>query len=370
MKSPDLTRIELRSDTFTQPSEDMMKAMFSAHVGDDVFGEDPSVNALERSVADFFGMESALFCPSGTMTNQIAIQVHTHPGDEVICEAGSHVYFYEGGGIAKNAGAQVRLVQGDRGQITAEQIAPLINPDDVHRARTRLVSLENTCNRGGGSCYDLAEIAKIRTLCDAHGLGLHLDGARLMNAIVAKKEDPQAYGKLFHSISLCLSKGLGAPVGSVLIGNAAFIKQARRVRKVMGGGMRQAGFLAAAGMYAMQHNINRLEEDHAHAQQLAEALGKCDWVGEIMPVETNIVIFEVAHSTDLKGRFSLDSAVSSVSSDSSVSSATTAAQSVVAGLKNQGIMVSAMSDKHIRMVTHLDVTPEMIQYTTEVLQRI
>jgi threonine aldolase len=239
------------------------------------------------------------------------------------------------------------LVQGSYGQITAEQILPVINPDDVHRARTRLVSLENTCNRGGGSCYDLAEIAKIRSLCDAHGLSLHLDGARLMNAIVAKQEDPKAYGKLFHSISLCLSKGLGAPVGSVLLGDAAFIKQARRVRKVMGGGMRQAGYLAAAGLYAMQHNINRLAEDHAHAKQLADVLRQCAWVGEIFPVETNIVIFEV------KG---------------GQGSGLSSAQEVVAKLLSHNIRVSAMSPTHIRLVTHLDVTPEMIQRTVAVLQ--
>ncbi|MFM8995439.1 MAG: threonine aldolase family protein [Bacteroidota bacterium] len=341
------TSIEFRSDTFTKPTESMLQAMMAAAVGDDVFGEDPTVNALERSVAEFFGMEAGLFCPSGTMTNQIAIQVHTQPGDEVICEAGSHVYFYEGGGIAKNAGAQVRLVQGTFGQIAAEQILPLVNPDDVHRARTRLVSLENTCNRGGGSCYDLAEIAKIRSLCDAHGLGLHLDGARLMNAIMAKQEDPKAYGKLFHSISLCLSKGLGAPVGSVLLGSTSYIKQARRVRKVMGGGMRQAGYLAAAGLYAMQHNINRLAEDHAHAKQLAVALRSCQWVGEIFPVETNIVIFEVAGAPG---------------------SGLNTAQEVVAKLQANNIRVSAMTPTHIRLVTHLDVTQEMIHRTVEVLK--
>jgi threonine aldolase len=301
-------------------------------------------------------MEAGLFCPSGTMTNQIAIQVHTQPGDEVICEAGSHVFFYEGGGIAKNSGAQVRLVQGSFGQITADQILPLINPDDVHRARTRLVSLENTCNRGGGSCYDLAEIAKIRSLCDAHGLGLHLDGARLMNAIVANQENPKVYGKMFHSISLCLSKGLGAPVGSVLLGDAAFIKQARRVRKVMGGGMRQAGYLAAAGLFAMENNINRLSEDHAHAKLLASALANCNWVGEIFPVETNIVIFEVATS-----------GINSGQASGSSSSLKTAPE-IIAALNSQNIRVSAMSPTHIRMVTHLDVTPEMIKRTVEVLK--
>ena len=349
------TPVELRSDTFTKPSEAMLQAMFAAQVGDDVFGEDVTVNALERSVADFFGMEAGLFCPSGTMTNQIAIQVHTQPGDEVICEAGSHVYFYEGGGIAKNSGAQVRLVQGSFGQITADQILPLINPDDVHRARTRLVSLENTCNRGGGSCYDLAEIAKIRSLCDAHGLGLHLDGARLMNAIVANQENPQEYGKMFHSISLCLSKGLGAPVGSVLLGDAAFIKQARRVRKVMGGGMRQAGYLAAAGLFAMENNINRLAKDHAHAKQLASALANCNWVGEIFPVETNIVIFEVGGNGN---------------SVTGAASAKKTAPEIIAALNSQNIRVSAMSPTHIRMVTHLGVTPEMIQRTVDVLKRL
>jgi len=360
--------VELRSDTFTQPSEAMLQAMFAAQVGDDVFGEDVTVNALERSVADFFGMEAGLFCPSGTMTNQIAIQVHTQPGDEVICEAGSHVYFYEGGGIAKNSGAQVRLVQGSFGQITADQIVPLINPDDVHRARTRLVSLENTCNRGGGSCYDLTEIAKIRSLCDAHGLGLHLDGARLMNAIVANQENPKEYGKMFHSISLCLSKGLGAPVGSVLLGDAAFIKQARRVRKVMGGGMRQAGYLAAAGLYAMENNINRLAEDHAHAKQLASALASCNWVGEIFPVETNIVIFEVLGNGDSAAGISSVAADSDSGKASGPSSSLKTAPEIIAALNSQNIRVSAMSPTHIRMVTHLGVTPEMIQRTVEVLK--
>ena len=361
------TPIELRSDTFTQPPEAMLQAMFAAQVGDDVFGEDVTVNALERSVADFFGMEAGLFCPSGTMTNQIAIQVHTQPGDEVICEAGSHIYFYEGGGIAKNSGAQVRLVQGSFGQISADQIMPLINPDDVHRARTRLVSLENTCNRGGGSCYDLAEIAKIRSLCDAHGLGLHLDGARIMNAIVANQENPKDYGKMFHSISLCLSKGLGAPVGSVLLGDAAFIKQARRVRKVMGGGMRQAGYLAAAGLYAMEYNINRLAEDHVHAKQLAAVLSECNWVGEIYPVETNIVIFEVMAGNRVADAGSV-SGVKSIAGGQGSGFKT--AQEVITALLSHNIRVSGMSPTHIRMVTHLDVTPEMIIRTIQVIKQL
>jgi len=333
--------IELRSDTFTKPTPNMLTAMMNAAVGDDVFGEDPSINALEQMAANMFGMEAALFCPSGTMTNQIAINVHTQPGDEVICEEGSHIYFYEGGGIGKNSGCQARLIRGNRGQITAAQIAEVINPDDVHRARTRLVSLENTCNRGGGSCYNLNEIAEIRNLCNAHGLSLHLDGARLMNAIVAQNENPLIYGKLFHSISLCLSKGLGAPVGSVLLGSKEFIKEARRVRKVMGGGMRQAGFLAAAASYALEHQVNRLADDHAHAQVLGKTLESLNWVDSVLPVETNIVIFAIKMPATVK--------------------------QVSDYLLQYNIRVSAMSSTQIRMVTHLDVTPEMIDFVIEKL---
>jgi len=333
--------IELRSDTFTKPTPNMLTAMMNAAVGDDVFGEDPSINALEQMAANMFGMEAALFCPSGTMTNQIAINVHTQPGDEVICEEGSHIYFYEGGGIGKNSGCQARLIKGNRGQITAAQIAEVINPDDVHRARTRLVSLENTCNRGGGSCYNLNEIAEIRNLCNAHGLSLHLDGARLMNAIVAQNEDPLTYGNLFHSISLCLSKGLGAPVGSVLLGSKEFIKEARRVRKVMGGGMRQAGFLAAAASYALENQVERLSIDHAHAKKLGMVLSELNWVDSVLPVETNIVIFAIKMPATVK--------------------------QVSDYLLQYNIRVSAMSATQIRMVTHLDVTPEMIDFVIEKL---
>lgn len=333
--------IELRSDTFTKPTPNMLTAMMNAAVGDDVFGEDPSINALEQMAANMFGMEAALFCPSGTMTNQIAINVHTQPGDEVICEEGSHIYFYEGGGIGKNSGCQARLIKGNRGQITAAQIAEVINPDDVHRARTRLVSIENTCNRGGGSCYNLNEIAEIRNLCNAHGLSLHLDGARLMNAIVAQNEDPLTYGKLFHSISLCLSKGLGAPVGSVLMGSKEFIKEARRVRKVMGGGMRQAGFLAAAASYALENQVERLSIDHAHAKKLGMVLSELNWVDSVLPVETNIVIFAIKMPATVK--------------------------QVSDYLLQYNIRVSAMSSTQIRMVTHLDVSPEMIDFVIEKL---
>jgi threonine aldolase len=335
------TIIELRSDTFTKPTPEMHAAIMNAAVGDDVFGEDPSVNELENKSAQMFGMEAALFCPSGTMTNQIAINVHTQPGDEVICEEGSHIYYYEGGGIGRNSGCQARLIKGNRGQITASQVLEVMNPDDVHRARTRLVSLENTCNRGGGSCYDLNEIAAIRKVCNDHGLSLHLDGARLMNAIVAKNSNPLEYGQLFDSISLCLSKGLGAPIGSVLLGSTSFIKEARRVRKVMGGGMRQAGFLAAAGTYALENQVNRLAVDHRLASLLGSSLEQLNWVDSVLPVDTNIVIFTVNELISVK--------------------------EVSEYLVAHNIRVLAMSSTQIRMVTHIDVTAEMVDFVIEKL---
>ena len=322
----------------------MLDAMFSAPVGDDVFGEDPSINELENLAAQMFGMEAALFCPSGTMTNQIAIKCHTQPGDEVICDVTSHIYQYEGGGIAANSGAQVKLIHGERGRITAGQVRESINADDVHKARTTLVSLENTSNRGGGSCYDLADIQMIRTVCDEHKLALHLDGARLFNALVAKSEAAEDYGKVFHSISICLSKSLGCSVGSLVIGSKEFIRKARRVRKAFGGGMRQAGYLAAAGIYALNNNVARLAEDHTHAKLLAETLRKRDFVETVLPVETNIIIFSVT------GRFT--------------------PQSLVATLKEQGIYWYAISPTQVRIVTHLDVTPTMIQKTIETVEAL
>jgi len=252
--------IDFRSDTVTRPTPGMQEAMMKAPVGDDVFGEDPSINTLQEMTADMFGMEAALFCPSGTMTNQIAIKCHTQPGDEVICDESSHIYQYEGGGIALNSGASVKLLYGDRGRINARQVEEAIQPDDVHRAHTRMVSLENTSNRGGGSCYTFSEIQAIQQVCMRHDLAFHLDGARLWNAIVAKKEDPLHYGKVFDSISVCLSKSLGCPVGSLLLGTKDFIKKAKRYRKVFGGGMRQGGFMAAAGIYALEHHIERLKK--------------------------------------------------------------------------------------------------------------
>jgi len=322
----------------------MLEAMFKAPVGDDVFGEDPSVNQLEAMAADMFGMEASLFCPSGTMTNQIAIKCHTQPGDEVICDKVSHVYIYEGGGIAFNSGCQVKALDGDRGRITAEQVIRTINPDDVHKARTSLVSLENTANRGGGSCYDFTEFQKIKEICLNNKLSLHLDGARLWNALVARAETPKQYGELFDSISICLSKGMGTPVGSLLLGKKDFIKQARRVRKVFGGGMRQAGFLAAAGIYALENNIKRLEEDHQHAKQIAEALGKKSFIGKIMPVETNIIIFEVTGSYTAK--------------------------ELCNKLRQHKILCLTISETQVRMVTHLDITKEMLKNLLQVIEAL
>ncbi len=328
--------IDLRSDTFTKPTPAMLDTMLKAAVGDDVFGEDPSVNAVESYCAELFGMEAALYCPTGTMTNQIAIKCHTQPADEVICDKVSHVYIYEGGGIAFNSGCQVKTIDGICGLITAEDVEASINPDDVHKANTSLVCLENTGNRGGGSCYDFDDIIKIKAVCDKNGLKLHLDGARLFNALVAKKQTEKQYGKIFDSISICLSKGLGAPIGSVLIGNTSFIKKARRVRKVMGGGMRQAGFMAAAGLFGLQNHVERLEIDHIHAKEIAEALLKKDFAGKMMPVETNIIIFEV------------------LSAGGPVSFCET--------MKRNSILCLPISATQVRMVTHLDISRDMTNH--------
>lgn len=336
--------IDFRSDTVTKPTPGMLEAMFKAKVGDDVFGEDPSINELETMAAEMFGMESAIFCPSGTMTNQIAIKCHTQPGDEVICDESSHIYQYEGGGIAFNSGSSVKLLAGDRGRITAEQVAAAIQPDDPHRAHTSLVSLENTSNRGGGSCYDFEEIKKISYLCKEKGLAFHLDGARLWNAMIAKNESPKQYGEAFDSISICLSKSLGCPVGSLLVGKKDFIKKARRIRKVFGGGMRQAGFMAAAGIYALQNNINRLAEDHQHATQIAAAIAGKQFVKFVLPVETNIIIFELNENITAPG--------------------------LVAKLKEHNILGYAISPNRVRLVLHLDINAEMVKKTIEVFNQL
>lgn len=285
--------IDLRSDTVTRPTPGMKEVMFSAPIGDDVFGEDPTVNSLEEKIAKLFGMEAALFCPSGTMTNQIAIRLHTGPQREVICHQHSHIYLYEGGGIMANSLASVKLLDGNLGKINAGQIAVSINPDDVHAPETALVSLENTMNKGGGSIYTLDEIKPIHALCREKGIKLHLDGARLFNALVETGEKPADWGSHFDTISICLSKGLGCPVGSVLLGSKADIKRARKVRKVIGGGMRQAGFLAAAGIYALDHHVDRLQEDHARAKALGKMLEALPMVSEVFPVATNIVIAQL-----------------------------------------------------------------------------
>jgi threonine aldolase len=321
----------------------MLEAMCKARVGDDVFGEDPSVNELETRAAAMFGMEAALYSVSGTMSNQIGIKSHTQPGDEVICDATSHIYQYEGGGIAFNSGASVQLIQGNLGKITAEQVVASINPEDVHKPHSSLVSLENTANRGGGSCYDIREIEKIRTVCNEHSLKLHLDGARLFNALVAKSESPKAYGKLFHSISVCLNKGLGCPVGSILLGSKEYIRKARRIRKVFGGGMRQAGFMAATGLYALNHHIERLKEDHDNAKRIAGELCQKKFVGEILPVETNIIIFSLKEKTPAE---------------------------FVQALKKENILVLPMSTTQVRMVLHLDVTKLMVEQVRKVIKSL
>jgi threonine aldolase len=322
----------------------MLAFMQSAPVGDDVFGEDPSINALEKIAAAKFGMEAGLFCPSGTMTNQLAIKTHTQAGDEVICDRLSHIYQYEGGGIAFNSSCSVHLLEGDRGRITANQVLAGINAEDVHKPISRLVSLENTSNRGGGACYDFEQFKAIKKVTEAHGLSLHLDGARIFNALVYKKEAAIEYGNIFDSISICLSKGLGAPVGSVLLGSASFIKKAKRWRKVFGGGMRQAGYLAAAGIYALDHHIDRLEIDHRNALILSEALQKKDYVLDILPVETNILIATIG------GKYT--------------------AASFVAALKEKGILAIAMTPTQVRFVFHLDISETDLAKTIDTINML
>lgn len=326
--------IDLRSDTVTKPTSGMLQAMMAATVGDDVYGEDTTVNALEQQLANDFGMEAGLFCPTGTMTNQIAIRVHTRPATEVICADNAHIFKYEGGGIAANAGAQARLVASTYGKISASQIAEVINAEDVHFARTALVCLENTSNRGGGSIYSLAELNEIANLCKLHKLPLHLDGARIYNALAEGDYTSKHLGNIFNSISVCLSKGLGAPVGSVLLGSKEIIHEAKRMRKLMGGGMRQAGYLAAAGIYALKHNVAGLKHDHQHAKQVADVLCNNNLVVSMMPVVTNIIIFK------LKDAITADA--------------------LQQQLKQQHILANKVSTTELRFVFHLDVTPTMV----------
>jgi threonine aldolase len=332
--------VDLRSDTVTKPTPGMLEAMWSAKVGDDVFGEDETINTLEAKAAAMFGMEAAIFCPSGTMTNQIAIKCFTQPLDELIADQTAHVYRYEGGGIAFNSAVSTRLLNGYRGILTPEMIEPEINAENIHYPHTSLVVLENTVNKGGGSCYTLEHIKPIAELCREKGLKLHLDGARIFNALTHTGDAAVDYGKYFNGISVCLSKGLGAPVGSVLLADKETIKYARRIRKVLGGGMRQAGFLAAAGIYAIDHHVERLKIDHAHAQILGGELSRLPWVSNVVPVETNIVLFDTVEPAAI----------------------------VLAKLADKGIRASDTGKNRIRFVTHLDVHAEQVEYTVEVLK--
>ena len=337
--------VNLISDTVTQPAPGMLEAMFRAKVGDDVFKEDPSVNAFEEEVAALFGKEAALFFPSGTMTNQTAIKLHTQPGEQLICDHYAHIFNYEGGGVSFNSGVSCKMIQGDRGRITAEQIEASINPPDFyHSPRTRLVCLENTTNKGGGAVYDLEEIKKIRALCDREKLALHLDGARLWNALEVTGEDPKEYGALFDTISLCFSKGLGCPVGSVLVGSREQMHEALRIRKVFGGGMRQAGYLAAAGSYALKHHRKDLSLDHKRAKEIAEVLENCSFVHKIQPVTTNIIIFSLKSDYD-EVQF-------------------------VQELKEKQILIIGLGKGKLRMVTHWDYTQEHHTYLLTTLSKM
>ena len=329
--------IDLRSDTVTKPTPGMLDAIMNAQTGDDVYKEDPSVNELERRFAEKFGMETALFFPTGSMSNQAAIKLHTQPGDQLICDKWAHVYNYEAGGAAFNSGVTCNLIDGDRGMITAKAIKEGISPiSNYHTPNTTLVCLENTTNKGGGASYDFEEFKKVRKVCDDYDLGLHLDGARLMNAIVAKNEDPKEYGNLFDSISICLSKGLGTPMGTILLGNNDLMKRAVRIRKILGGAMRQIGFMAAAGLYALDHQVERLSLDHQKAKEIAATLERVSYVKNVEPTETNIIIFNIVDELS-KDKFVNDMLL-------------------------KHIKISDMGQGKLRMVTHLDYTDAMHEF--------
>ena len=338
-------KIDLRSDTVTKPTQGMIDAMASASLGDDVYAEDPTVNALQRRLAAMFGKEKALFFPTGTMTNQAAIKLHTQPGEQLICDKYAHVYNYEGGGVSFNSGVSCKLIDGNRGMITAKQVSDSINPPDFyHSPLTTLVALENTTNKGGGGCWDFSEIKKIKTVCEDHNLGFHLDGARLWNALEVTKETPKDYGAVFDTISVCLSKGLGCPVGSVLIGDSIIMEKAIRIRKMLGGGMRQVGVLAAAGLYALDHHRKRLSEDHQKANEIGLILQNKSYVAKLQPIETNILIFELASHIN--------------------------ADKFVLNLEKKGVLISNMGGGKLRMVTHLDYNLEMHEKLIEILESI
>ncbi|MCA1755894.1 MAG: hypothetical protein LC649_00315 [Bacteroidales bacterium] len=334
--------VDLRSDTVTRPGREMLEFMFSAKVGDMVLGEDPMVNELEEYAARLFGKEGAIFCPSGTMTNQIAINIHTRPGDDIICSKLAHIYLYEGGGIGFNSGANVTLIDTPDGIFSADEVRRAVQPDDPHKPRTSLVSLENSVNRGGGAVWPLEAMEEISRFTRSLPLALHLDGARLFNAIVATGITPLQFGSMFDTISVCLSKGLGAPVGSLLIGNREHMERGVRVRKVLGGTMRQAGYIAAGGLFALENNIDRLRDDHLHAAAIADALSGVSWVQDVMKVSTNIIIFNTPDDIP--------------------------ATSITARLRDKGILANAPTVKSIRMVTHIDITPEMVSYTIDTIR--
>ena len=337
--------INLISDTITRPTPEMLEAMMQAEVGDDVFGADPTANRLQEKIADIFGMEAALFFPSGTMANQTAIKLHTQPGEQMICDKWAHVYNYEGGGASFNSGVSCKLIDGHRGMFTAEQVEASINPpDDYHQAQTRLVAVENTTNKGGGACWSFDELIKIEKVCRKHGLGYHLDGARLFNALVEKGEDPKTYGKVFDTISVCLSKGLGTPVGSVLLSDQNTINRAVRIRKLFGGAMRQVGYLAAAGIYALDHHVDRLSEDHRRAKILGQTLESCSYVRKVEPIDTNIVIFNLEDGVE-EAKF-------------------------LKAMSEKNILMITMGQGKLRMVTHLDFTDDMLEIVIRELQKL
>ncbi len=326
--------IDLRSDTITKPTQGMLDAMLSAKVGDDVYKEDPTVNDLEERIANMFGKPKALFFPTGSMTNQAAIKLHTNPGDQLICDKYAHVYNYEGGGASFNSGVSCKLIDGHQGMFTANQVLESINPPDFyHSPLTSLVAVENTTNKGGGACWDFDEILKIRQVCNDNSLGYHLDGARIWNALVAKNETAKQYGEVFDTISVCLSKGLGCPIGSVLIGDEGIMENAIRIRKIFGGGMRQVGYLAAAGIYALDNHIERLEEDHKKANEIGAVLSELPMIKIVEPIETNIVIFELNSDVD--------------------------ENTFVQNLADNNTKIIGMGGGKLRMVTHLDYTDAM-----------
>lgn len=340
-----MSKIDLRSDTVTQPTDGMLEAMMNAKLGDDVFMEDPTVNALEDKVAKMFGKEAGLFCSSGTQTNQIGIKLHTTPGGEIITHKESHVYKYEGGGIAVNSGCSVKLLDGNYGRINLEQVKQSVNnPLDVHLPLTQLVSVEDTANRGGGAIYDFEELKAISKFCRENNFKFHLDGARVFNALVETNISTQDYGKIFDTISICFSKGLGTPIGSVLIGSKEEMVRARRIRKVLGGGMRQVGFLAAAANYGLDNHIDRLKVDHEHARLIATEIKSCEWIDEILPVPTNIVVIKVRSNVDVPH--------------------------LIEKLKEQNVLVVAFGPQMIRMVTHLDISRLMVEETIDKVKKL